>query len=116
MDCFGTRGETGLHGKLGMVARAGTGVSYSQGAVEKACEVSCKTKSKCSGDPETQKPILLRLDDRGEVTRFCRLFVPLHAVLLVSACFVLWTEQFTCWPQLEFDNRRRPRNPLTGLS
>ncbi|OWM82707.1 hypothetical protein CDL15_Pgr014195 [Punica granatum] len=41
--------------------------------------------------------MLLRLDDRGEVVPFCRLFAPLRNVPLVSACFVLWEERFTCW-------------------
>ncbi|PKI78369.1 hypothetical protein CRG98_001237 [Punica granatum] len=66
---------------------------------------------KCSGDPGTRKPILLRLDNRGEVVHFCRLFEPLRDVPLVSACFVLWAERFTRQPRLEIDNRRRPRNP-----
>ncbi|PKI73969.1 hypothetical protein CRG98_005645 [Punica granatum] len=70
----------------------------------------------CSGVLGTRKPVLLRLDDRGEVVRFCRLFAPLRDVPLMSACFVLWAERFTCRPRLEIDIRRRPKNPRTGLS
>ncbi|PKI65512.1 hypothetical protein CRG98_014093 [Punica granatum] len=70
----------------------------------------------CSGVPRTRKPVLLRLDDRSEVVRFYRLFAPLRDVSLMSACFVLWAERFTCRPRLEIDIRRRPRNPRTGLS
>ncbi|PKI58748.1 hypothetical protein CRG98_020855 [Punica granatum] len=72
--------------------------------------------SECSGDPGTRKPVLLRLDDRGEVVRFCLLFAPLRDVTLVSACFVLWAERVTCRPQLEIDIWRHPRNPRMGLS
>ncbi|PKI78423.1 hypothetical protein CRG98_001196 [Punica granatum] len=70
----------------------------------------------CSGVPGTRKPVLLRLDDQGEVVRFCRLFAPLRDVPLMSACFVLWAERFTCRPRLEIDIRRRPKNPRMGLS
>ncbi|PKI32874.1 hypothetical protein CRG98_046735 [Punica granatum] len=70
----------------------------------------------CSSVPGTRKPVLLRLDDRGEVVRFYRLFAPLRDVPLVSACFVLWAERFTCRPWLEIDIRRCPKNPRTGLS
>ncbi|PKI56100.1 hypothetical protein CRG98_023506 [Punica granatum] len=73
-------------------------------------------KRDCSGDSGTRKPVLLRLDDRSEVVRFCRLFALLRAILLVLACFVFWAEWFTCRPRLEIDNRRRSRNPRTGLS
>ncbi|PKI71119.1 hypothetical protein CRG98_008487 [Punica granatum] len=72
--------------------------------------------SECWGDSETRKLVLLRLDDRDEVVRFCRLFAPLRDVSLVSACFVLWAERFTCRPQLKIDIRRRPRDPRMGLS
>ncbi|PKI78947.1 hypothetical protein CRG98_000659 [Punica granatum] len=72
--------------------------------------------SECSGVPGTRKPISLHLDDRSEVVCFCRTFAPLRAVLLVSTCFVLWAERFTCRPRLEIDMRRRPRNPQTRLS
>ncbi|PKI73968.1 hypothetical protein CRG98_005644 [Punica granatum] len=70
----------------------------------------------CSGVPGTRKPVLLRLDDREEVVRFCRLFTPLRDVPLVSACFVLWAERFSCLPRLEIDIWRRPKKPRTGLS
>ncbi|PKI58745.1 hypothetical protein CRG98_020852 [Punica granatum] len=73
-------------------------------------------KRECSGDPGTRKPVLLRLDDRGEVVCFRRLFTPLRDVSLVSACFVLWAKRFTCRPWLEIDIRRHPRNPRMGLS
>ncbi|PKI77715.1 hypothetical protein CRG98_001899 [Punica granatum] len=72
--------------------------------------------SGCSGDSGTQKPILLHLDDRSEVVRFCRSFAPLRAVLLVLTCFVLWAERFTCRPRLEIDIQKRLRNPPTRLS
>ncbi|PKI49289.1 hypothetical protein CRG98_030332 [Punica granatum] len=67
----------------------------------------CKETREWSGDPGTRKPVLLHLDNRGEVACFCRLFAPLRDVPLVSACFVLWAERFTRQPQLEIDNRRR---------
>ncbi|PKI35965.1 hypothetical protein CRG98_043647 [Punica granatum] len=66
--------------------------------------------------PGTQKSVLLCLDYRSEVVCFCRLFAPLRAVLLMSACFVPWAEQLTRRPWLEVDNRRHPRDPRTGLS
>ncbi|PKI75911.1 hypothetical protein CRG98_003694 [Punica granatum] len=70
----------------------------------------------CSGDSGTRKPALPRLDDRGEVVHFCRLFVPLRAVLLASVCFVSWAERLTRRPWLEINIRRRPKNPQTRLS
>ncbi|PKI72247.1 hypothetical protein CRG98_007321 [Punica granatum] len=75
-----------------------------------------RNAGECSGGPRTQKPILLRFDDWSEAVRFCLLFVPLCAVLLVSACFVLWVERLTRQPRLEIDDRRCHRNPRTGLS
>ncbi|PKI67520.1 hypothetical protein CRG98_012104 [Punica granatum] len=51
-----------------------------------------------------------------QVDRFCRLFMPLRVVLLVSVCFALWAKWLTRRPRLKIDKRRRPRNPKTGLS
>ncbi|PKI60685.1 hypothetical protein CRG98_018932 [Punica granatum] len=71
--------------------------------------------SECSGDPGTRKPVLLRSNYQSEIVRLCCLFALLHAILLVSACFVLWAERLTRQPRLEIDNLRRPRNSRTGL-
>ncbi|OWM78319.1 hypothetical protein CDL15_Pgr001040 [Punica granatum] len=86
--------------------------------IDPICKTKSEEMSKMIGGigPKTQKPVLLRLDDRSEVIRFCRLFAPLRAVLLVLACFVLWAKRLTRRPRLEIDNRRRHRNPRTGLS
>ncbi|PKI57119.1 hypothetical protein CRG98_022490 [Punica granatum] len=64
-------------------------------------------ESVCSGDSGTRKPVLLRLDDRSEVVRFCRLFAPLRAILLVLAYFRV---PFTClWIE-------RPGSPVRKAS